>query len=69
VTTPHPSVDWAHVLGAAVELFSKHANEEHEDLLNRAKLEMAGTQAGLELVSYQCFLFGTNQIAVFEKDH
>lgn len=67
VTTPHPSVDWIHDLGAAVGLFSKHANEEHEDLLGRAKLEMAGAQAGLKLVLYRRFLFGANQIAVYAK--
>ena len=69
VTTPHPSVDWVHYLGAAVGLFSKHANEEHEDLLNRAKLEISGSQAGLKLVSYRRFLFGANQLAVFEMEH
>ncbi len=69
VTTPHPSVDWIHDLGASIGLFSKHANEEHEELLDRAKLERAGVQAGLKLIAYRRFLFGANQIAVFEKDH
>lgn len=67
VTTPHPSVDWVHDVGAAVGLFSKHANEEHEDLLDHAKLETAGAQAGLKLISYRRFLFGANQIAVFKR--
>ncbi|MGD1158077.1 MAG: class I SAM-dependent methyltransferase [Terriglobia bacterium] len=67
ITTPHPSVDWVHDLGAAIGLLSKHANEEHEDLLDRTKLEMAGNQAGLKLVSYSRFLFGANQIAVYAK--
>jgi len=67
VTTPHPSVDWIHDLGAAIGLFSKHANEEHEDLLDQAKLESAGVQAGLKLISYRRFLFGANQIAVYAK--
>ena len=67
VTTPHPAVDWMHDVGAAVGLFSKHANEEHEDLLDRAKLEIAGNQAGLKLVSYHRFLFGANQITVYAK--
>jgi len=67
VTTPHPSVDWVHDLGAAIGLFSKHANEEHEDLLDRRKLEAAGDQAGLKLKSYRRFLFGANQIAVYVK--
>ena len=67
VTTPHPAVDWVHDLGSAVGLFSKHASEEHEDLLGRAKLEIVGNQAGLTLVSYRRFLFGANQIAVYAK--
>lgn len=71
VTTPHASVDWVHDVGAALGLFSKHANKEHEDLLDRAKLETAGAKAGLKLISYRYrrFLFGANQIAVFEKGH
>jgi SAM-dependent methyltransferase len=68
-TTPHPSVDWIHDLGAAIGLFSRHANEEHEDLLDRSKLELFGRQAGLNLISYRRFLFCVNQIAVFERSN
>ena len=67
ISTPHPAVDWIHGLGATAGLFSKHANDEHEDLLDRAKLEMVGDQAGLKLASYSRFLFGANQIAVYAK--
>jgi cyclopropane fatty-acyl-phospholipid synthase-like methyltransferase len=67
VTTPHPAVDWVHDVGAAIGLFSKHASEEHEDLLDRAKLEITGKQAGLELLIYKRFLFGANQVAVYGK--
>lgn len=67
VTTPHPAVDWIHDVGAAIGLFSKHANEEHEDLLDRAKLEIASNQAGLKLLFYRRFSFGVNQIAVYAK--
>lgn len=67
VTTPHPSVDWIHYLGAKVGVFSKHANEEHEDLLDRSRLEMVGKEAGLRLLSYSRFLFGANQIAIYSK--
>lgn len=67
VTTPHPSVDWIHDLGATLGLFSKHANEEHEDLLDRVQLELAGTQAGLGLVTYRRFLLGANQVAVYKR--
>jgi len=68
VTTPHPSMDWIHDFGSAIGLFSKHANEEHEELLDREKLESAGKQAGLHLVLYRRFLFGANQLAVFERE-
>jgi 2-polyprenyl-3-methyl-5-hydroxy-6-metoxy-1,4-benzoquinol methylase len=65
ITTPHPSVDWIHDMGASIGLFSKHANEEHEDLLNEEKLRAVGLVAGLKLESYSRFLFGANQLAVF----
>jgi len=67
VTTPHPSVDWVHGLGAAIGLFSKHANQEHYDLFNQTRLEMVGAQAGLKLNFYSRFLFGANQVAVYSK--
>lgn len=67
ITTPHPSVDLVHDLGAAIGLLSRHANEEHEDFLDRSKLETAGKQAGLRLVFYSRFLLGANQIAVYAK--
>ena len=68
VTTPHPSVDWVHAVVAAVSQFSKYAKVEYEDLLDRAKLEIASNQAGLKLVFYRRFSFGVNQIAVYPKD-
>jgi len=49
LTTPHPVGDWIHDYGALVGLFSKHANEEHEELLDREMLKNAGRRAGLEL--------------------
>jgi SAM-dependent methyltransferase len=68
ITTPHPSVDWIHDIGSVIGLFSKHANEEHEDLLDRGKLELAGSKAGLKLISYHRFLLGANQIVVYAKE-
>jgi SAM-dependent methyltransferase len=67
VTTPHPSIDWVHDAGAAVGLFSRHANEEHEDLLDENKLRATGAAVGLTMQSYKRFLFGANQIASFAK--
>lgn len=67
VTTPHPSVDWVHDAGAAVGLFSKHAKEEHESLLNEVSLVCAAQGAGLKLRLYKRFLFGANQLAVFSR--
>lgn len=68
VTKPYPTVDWIYDTGATIALFSKHANKEHKDLLDRATLVAAGNQAGLKLVSYQRFLFGANQIVVYVRD-
>lgn len=68
LTTPHPSVDWVHDIGAAVGLFSRQANEEHEDLLSKEKLVAAAETAGLHLSCYSRFLFGANQLAVCKID-
>ena len=67
VTTPHPSVDWVHHAGASLGLFSKHANEEHQELLNEVSLRKAAQGAGLKLQLYKRFLFGANQLAVFSR--
>lgn len=67
ITTPHPSVDWIHNLGSRLGLFSRHANEEHEELLNKAKLVSAGKQAGLKLILYKRFLLGANQVVIFRR--
>lgn len=68
ITTPHPAVDWIHRLGAKIGFFSMHANDEHEDLLDKQKLQQIGIHAGLSLVEYKRFLFGTNQLAVYERE-
>ncbi len=65
LTTPHPSVDWIHGIGSAIGLFSHHAYEEHEVLLNKQKLHAIAEAAGLSMVVYKRFLLGANQLAVF----
>jgi SAM-dependent methyltransferase len=64
-TTPHPALDWIHDVGAKVGLFSAHASDEHEELLDAAKLRAAG-EPTLELVGYRRFLCGANQLAVYQ---
>jgi len=64
-TTPHLLLGWAHTAGAKLGLFSRHANEEHEILFDRNKLNAVAESAGLELVLYKRFLLGVNQLAIF----
>ncbi|HEY9380389.1 MAG TPA: methyltransferase domain-containing protein [Burkholderiales bacterium] len=66
-TTPHPAADWIHTTGSAIGLFSRHASEEHEELLDRGKLENIAGRIGLRLAEYRRFLFGVNQLAVFDR--
>lgn len=67
LTTPHPAVDWLHGLGARLGLFSRHANDEHEELLDHARLQAAGAASGLVLVRYGRFLLGANQVAIYRR--
>lgn len=66
-TTPHPSGRALLEAGAKLGLLSAHAEEEHEDLLSRARLASLGAAAGLRLVDYRRFVLGLNQLAVFER--
>lgn len=65
-TTPHLLLGWAHTAGARVGLFSRHANEEHEILFDRKKMESTALAAGMKLAVYKRFLFGVNQLAIFK---
>jgi 2-polyprenyl-3-methyl-5-hydroxy-6-metoxy-1,4-benzoquinol methylase len=66
LTTPHPSMRWAHELGARFRIFSREAAEEHQDLLDRAALQSLATAAGLRMVRYRRFLCGCNQLAILQ---
>ena len=68
LTTPHPDYEWIHDVGCKLGLFSKHASEEHEELLDRSMLEIVGKKNGLNLICYRRFLFGANQLAVFQRE-
>ena len=65
-TTPHPSMDCLHGFGASIGLFSKHANEEHKELLNYQSLKDIGNKIGLEISYYRRFLLGANQLFIFK---
>lgn len=67
LTTPHPAVDWVHTAGASVGLFSSHASDEHEELLDRAHLAGLAEECDLQLSVYRRFLLGANQLAVFKR--
>lgn len=67
ITTPHPWFDWVHTLGAKLGLFSAHANEEHEELLDAKKMASLAQVAGLRLTLAKRFLFGANQLFILEK--
>src|SRR6266498_5912866 len=67
LTTPHPSLEWAHTLGARTQLFNRDAHEEHEELLDRKRLQELATDAGLLVETYRRFLFGANQLVVLRR--
>lgn len=64
LTTPHPRMERVYSLGAKARLFSPRASEEHEQLLDPRELERHAERAGLQIVHYETFLAGANQLAV-----
>lgn len=68
ITTPHPIGEKVHTFGAKAGMFSGHAHDEHEDLLDKEKLSDVGRKNGFKLTNYRRFLMGMNQVAVFEKE-
>ncbi len=67
LTTPHPRFEWVHTVGARVGLFSQHAHDDHEDLLDRAAMAQIAAPAGLLIEVYRRFLFGANQLFVLGR--
>jgi 2-polyprenyl-3-methyl-5-hydroxy-6-metoxy-1,4-benzoquinol methylase len=64
LTTPHPWFEWVHTAGAKVKLFSAHAHEEHEELIDRPTMERLCARAGLRIERYRRFQLGANQLFV-----
>jgi 2-polyprenyl-3-methyl-5-hydroxy-6-metoxy-1,4-benzoquinol methylase len=67
LTTPHPSWEWAHTLGARTHLFSWDAHQEHQELLDRTRLQELASDAGLLVETYRRFLLGANQLVVLRR--
>ncbi len=64
VTTPHPKFEWIHTAGAKLGLFSGHAHDDHEELIDRKLMTELATPVGLTIEHYQRFLFGANQLFI-----
>jgi SAM-dependent methyltransferase len=64
LTTPNPSLDWAHGVGAKFGIFAKESHDEHQSLMNRDGIVKAAGAAGLKLTVFRRFLGGANQLAV-----
>ena len=69
LTTPHPSAERVHRIGARLGLFSKGAAEEHKHFFDGAALGALARGCGLRLTHYRRFQAGMNQVAVMERQH
>lgn len=66
LTTPNPHYDIFHNAGAHFGLFSKEGHDEHQSLMDKAGLQELAAKCDLTLTLYRRFLFGANQLAVYE---
>lgn len=64
LTTPHPKADWIHDFGSKIGLFSSHANEEHEELLDKVQIDKIVKNIDMKILKYERFLFGVNQLII-----
>jgi len=67
ITTPNKYFEYFHHMGAKIGLFSQHAEHEHNVLYTKKSLKELAKKLNLNLLMYKRFLFGANQICVFEK--
>lgn len=66
ITTPNPNFEKLYLIGVYLGLFSKHANEEHEELLGYSRLKEIADLCNLKITLYKRFLFGANQLVHFK---
>lgn len=64
ITTPSPFGGTIHALGSQFGLFYREARDDHEIMFNRATLEPRLNRSGLQIIRYQKFLLGGNQLFV-----
>ena len=67
LTTPHPSMQWAHELGAQIGLFSREGAKEHRELIDQHRMSEIAAAAGFRIARSRKFLFGCNQLFVLES--
>lgn len=67
LTSPHPSLEWVHAVGARIGLFSHHASEEHVQLIDLRRMKELAGKCGLQLSLYRRFLCGANQLFVLHR--
>ena len=69
VTTPHPSVDWVHATWELLLVCSANMpmKSTRNCWIGTKSWRGQAVHAGLKLVLYRRFLFGANQLAVFQK--
>ncbi len=66
LTTPHPIGRSLHDSLASIYLCSRAGAEEHETFFDRNDIGQIADESGFKMVDYRRFLFGLNQLAVFE---
>jgi 2-polyprenyl-3-methyl-5-hydroxy-6-metoxy-1,4-benzoquinol methylase len=66
LTTPHPSIRGLHEFGGHIGLFSREAAMEHQELINRHRMEQFAEASGFRIQYFRRFLSGCNQIFVLE---
>lgn len=64
LTTPHPSFEWIHTTGARIGLFSHAAHHDHEELIDKARMQELLVGTPMRMAVYRRFLFGANQLFV-----
>jgi SAM-dependent methyltransferase len=67
LTTPSPRIKYIHNIGSRIGLFSRHANEEHHDLLDITSMTFHVRKAGLVICADFKFMLGFNQMFVLKR--